>query len=68
VFDPGGVSSPGRQVYSEEEYNELKDRVGPQLAQMNKLITMNPLMARVLLGTMGFIGKVKKLIGSGSKN
>jgi len=68
VFDPVGVCSPGRQVYSEEEYNDIKDKMGAQLGQMKKMFSMNPVLAKILLRAVGFIGKVKQRIAPGNNN
>ncbi len=60
IFDPGGISSPGRQVYSEEEYDRIKELMGPQLESMKKLVRMNPVAAKILMKVGGIVGKIKK--------
>lgn len=42
VFDPNGVSSPGRQVFTEEEYQAFPEQKVEEINKMRKLLGMNP--------------------------
>ncbi|MBN2105886.1 MAG: FAD-binding oxidoreductase [Deltaproteobacteria bacterium] len=61
ILDPNGVSSPGRQIFSEEEYNALAPLMTPLIDKMKKLVAMNPVLAKMLLGTASILGKIKTL-------
>jgi hypothetical protein len=43
VFDPQGVSSPGRQVYTEEEYKAFPEQKFEQINAMRRLFGMSTL-------------------------
>jgi hypothetical protein len=62
VFDPNGVSSPGRQVLTEEEYKAFPKEMLDGINSMKKLVTLNPLIGRAIWITVNFMNKMKKML------
>ena len=42
IFDPHGISSPGRQVFTEEEYKAFPQQMADGINQMRQLMGMRP--------------------------
>lgn len=44
VFDPNGVASPGRQVFTEEEWQQFPQEIKALINQMRKMQDMEPVL------------------------
>lgn len=67
VFDPNGVNSPGRQVFTEEELKAFPKDMTDGIETIKKLVRMSPILGRILWVTGSFLNRVKARLGRGSE-
>lgn len=60
IFDPNGIDCPGRQIMTEEEFQAFPPQKLAGINKMKKLVTMNPIIGRVLWVTISFLNKIKR--------
>jgi len=64
ILDPNNVSSPGRQVFTREEFEALPKEMRDGISKMRIFVKLNPWVVRVLWTAVSFVSRIKRRYGS----
>jgi FAD/FMN-containing dehydrogenase len=62
IFDPNGLCSPGRQVFTEEEFKNFPKDMVAGINKMKQFVNINPIIVRGLWVTIHCLNKIKQFV------